>query len=565
MGSGLFVRLWVWLMHARPQTSSRHLQQLKSETLLNLGIASFFVLLIGLAFTRNVNWDEFYFLSHVHAWLDGRLDRPMQTFFVYGFGWLDWVSGNEVDQIFVARLIMVACLGVTCVAIYRVCAKVADGTAAKVAVLAFLASGFVLPYGASFRADPIAASLLMTAAALILTSEMRVTAVVVVAIAGALALLVTVKSVLYLPVFLGALAYRFGSRYVVMRAVGAGVLAVGLAALAYVWHAATMVVPVGSDTASSARDAVATTLLSGSIFPRRHDMVLWTLLSLPALVLVVVGLKGAGAGIHNRYLWTLALPLLSLVVYRNAFPYFFPFVTPPLMVLAALGAYFWRNDRRLAWSVGAMLVLGVAQGAMAFRESNTSQRATLEEVHRLFPTPVAYIDQHSMVATFPKQGFFMSTWGLQNYREAGRPVFADIIARSAPPLLLANREELDTAVRFGDSKPGALLPEDQEILRQSYVHYAGAIWLAGRSLTGTGAEVDLSMPMAGDYRIESLESVQIDGVIHQPGEVVALGRGTHRVLAAKDVEVRLVWSTEGDALAPPDLPEHGLYSRFWRL
>jgi hypothetical protein len=552
-------------MQGRLQASDGHQSGLVSETTLRVGIACFFALLVALAFTRNVNWDEFYFLSHVHAWLDGRLDRPMQTFFVHGFGWLARVAENEVDQIVVARLVMVGCLVVTCLAIYRISAKIADTVAAKVAVLAFLASGFVLPYGASFRADPIAASLLMTAAALILTTEMRMIGILAVAVTSAVALLVTVKSVLYLPVLLGALACRLDQRDVVMRAVGAGILAVVLAAIAYVWHASALVVPPGNDTASNAREAVSTGLFSGQIFPRRNDIVLWVLLSMPALVLVVIGLKRDGPDRRKTHLWAFALPCLSFVVYRNAFPYFFPFIAPPLMVLAAAGAYRWRQDRRLAWAVGALLILGLAQCALALRDGNAAQKATLAEVHRLFPTPVAYIDQHGMVATFPRHGFFMSTWGLQNYRAAGRPVFAEIIAQAAPPLLLANREELSLAVRFGDSKPGALLPQDQRVLQQSYVHYAGVIWLAGRSFIASGTEDTVIVPIAGNYRIESMGAVQIDSVTYQPGDVVALERSTHRVLGTKDTEVRLIWSTDGNALAPPDLPQHGLYSRFWRL
>jgi hypothetical protein len=110
-----------------------------------------------------------------------------------------------------------------------------------------------------------------------------------------------------------------------------------------------LVVPPGNDTASNAREAVSTGLLSGQIFPRRNDIALWVLLSMPALVLVVIGLKRGGPDHRKTHLWAFALPCLSFVVYRNAFPYFFPFIAPPLMVLAAAGAYRWRQDRRLAF------------------------------------------------------------------------------------------------------------------------------------------------------------------------------------------------------------------------
>ena len=131
-----------------------------------------FTVLVAAAWMRSVNWDEFFFLSHVHAHLDGRLDRPMQTGYVHAFGWLAWIPGQEMGQIFAARLVMTARLGITCFSIYRVSDAMAGPRAAGVAVVAFLTSGFVLAHGASFRAEPIAASLLMTATAIVMTTRM---------------------------------------------------------------------------------------------------------------------------------------------------------------------------------------------------------------------------------------------------------------------------------------------------------------------------------------------------------------------------------------------------------
>lgn len=528
-------------------------------------IAGFFLTLIALAFTRNVHWDEFYFLSHVHAWLDGRLDRPMQTFFVHGFGWLERVADDEITQIAAARLVMVGCLAMTSWAIYRIAILMTDGAAARIAVLGFLTSGFVLPFGANFRADPIAASLLMTAVAIMMTSKMRAPAVLLVAALSALALLVTIKAVIYLPVYLGALLYRADERRVAWGIVLSGGLALGLAVLAYLWHASGLAVAPGNDTASNARNAFFTTLLSGALFPRRSDILFWALLSLPSLLLVVEGLRGMSTHKQRIALWAFVLPLLSLVVYRNAFQYFFPFLAPPLLVFAAVGAHRLHGNRRLRLLVAAMLIFGIGQAVLSACEGNLAQRETLREVHRLFPHPVPYIDQHGMVSTFPRQGFFMSTWGLQDYRAAGKPIFADIIASSRPPLLLANRDELAQAVRFGDSRPGAFLPEDQALLHQSYVHYSGAIWLAGQELTGTGEEEVVSMPIVGTYRVESAMPVMIDAVTYGSGDQVSLGGSPHRVVASDGTSVRLIWAEALTSSPPPDLPGSGLYSGFWRL
>jgi len=530
-----------------------------------IAIVGFFATLIALSFTRNVHWDEFYFLSHVHAWLDGRLDRPMQTFFVHGFGWLAQIGDNEITQIVAARLMMVGCLALTSVAIYRVAAAMTDGTAARLAVLGFLTSGFVLPYGASFRADPIAASLLMTAVATMMTSRMSIPAILVVALCSALAILVTIKAAIYLPVYIGAMLYRAQERGVLLRILLAGCLALFLGGLAYVWHVSGLTVAPGNDTATNAEDALVTVMLSGVLFPRSSDILLWVLLSLPSLFLALVALRGNSAQPGRSVLWMLALPLMSLVVYRNAFPYFFPFLIPPILVLTAVGAYRLCDDRRLNFVVVGMLTIGLGQAVSSAREFNFVQRDTLNEVHLLFPDPVPYIDQHGMVSSFPRQGFFMSTWGLQNYRASGQPIFADIISRTSPPLLLANRFELAQAVRFGDTRTGALLPEDQAILRESYTHYAGAIWLAGKDFTGTGRDEVISVPIVGRYRVEASGPVTIDGVFFASGDQLDLGTASHRVNAPDGAQVRLIWAAAAITKPPPDLPEEGLYSGFWRL
>lgn len=535
------------------------------DTVLTALVAACLVLLLPMSFLRNINWDEFYFLSHVHAWLDGRLDRPMQTFFVHGFGWLAQVPGHEFGQIVAGRLVMLAFLMLTCHAIWRMGSHLADPRAAKIAVLAFLCSGFVLPHGTSFRADPIATGLLTTALSILLTSRMRILEILSVALLSALALLVTVKSALYLPAFLGVLVFRRREETMLLRVLIAGGLAIGVAAGLYLWHSAGLSVTEGNETAANLREAAGTTLLSGNLLPRWNEILLWALLSLPALILAGMGLAQARSSRLIILSAAFALPLLCLVVYRNAFPYFFPFISAPLMVTAALGASRLRNAPRLPMLLVAMATLSAGQGLLALSEGNAAQRATLAEVHRLFPEPVPYIDQHGMVAEFPKQGFFMSTWGIESYRKAGKPVFAAIIAEAQPPLLLANRWELARAVADGNSRPGALLPEDQAALKESYVHYAGAIWLAGRDLLGAGAEVSFTVPFPGLYRLFADAPVLIDGTAVAPGSALWLDGSRHALVATAGAQVRLIWATAADGTAPPALPASDLYSGFWRL
>ncbi|MFK7835417.1 MAG: hypothetical protein AB8B60_04290 [Sulfitobacter sp.] len=517
-----------------------------------------------MAFTRNVNWDEFYFLSHVHAHLDGRLDRPLQTFFVHGFGWLPMVSGHEVDQITAARLVMLAFFVGTCVSIHRIAAKLTDVSSADMAVLAFVTAGFAIPHGGSFRADPMAASLLMAALALMMTTRMGLWQSAAVAVLSALALLVTVKSALYLPVFLAALLWRWPERGVVLRCLLAGVSALALAGALFVWHSTGIVAVQGASDNLS--EAARVTLGGSGLLPRLPEVSLWALFSIGGLLLAVAGIVLAPPRRLQIVLVLFAAPLLTVVLYRNAFPYFFPFAVPALMVCVALGAQALKGS--LIWKLGLVLMLagGATQTLRAYAEDNAAQRTTIAEVHRLFPQSVSYIDQNGMMASFERQGFFMSTWGIAVYRAAGKPVFGKLIAEHQPPLLLANRDELYLAMRpeRDSGETLGLLADDAEVLRASYVHHAGVIWLAGQESVLNTGQATMNLPFAGRYRLEAEGPVTVDGTEMSPDEVRRFDGGPLAVTAPEGTKVRLIWNT-APGLAPKQLPETDLYAGFWRL
>ncbi len=523
-------------------------------------------ILVALAWTRNVNWDEFYFLSLVHANLDGRLDRPLQTAFVHAFGWLVHVPGHEMGQIFAARVVMTALFATTVFSIHRISRELTERDAADIAVIAFLTSGFVLAHGTSFRADPIAAAFLMGALTIIMTGRMSAWQIVVVALLSAGGLLVTIKAVLYLPAYLGVLVWRWDDRRVVLRILLAGVIGLAVAAGLYIWHAAGIVSAPSNETAANAQNAFTTTLLNAGLVPRSREAALWALLSIGAVTLALIGLMTPGSTRARLLRLSLVLPLvLSVLFYRNAFPYFFAYITPPFMVIAAVGAARLGKGRALGALVALMLATGIGQAVKALSEGAALQRATLAEVHRLFPDPVPYIDHNAMVASFPREGFFMSTWGLTRYRAAGQPVMADQLERTAPPLLLANRWALHQAMTAPHVQdyPMALLPDDQAVLRAAYVHYSGVIWLAGCEVKlGAGPET-IVLPIPGRYRLESAGPVMIDGQMVTDGmtldistPVVATGAVNH--------SFRLIWNTHG-APRQNALPAGGVYAGFWRL
>jgi 4-amino-4-deoxy-L-arabinose transferase-like glycosyltransferase len=103
----------------------------------------------------NINWDEFFFLSNVHAATRGELTQSLQTFYTRLFAWLPGMSGDEIDQIRVARVLMVALLGFSALLVQRLAARWFPPAAAWTAALAFLAMWPTLKHGGSFRADSL--------------------------------------------------------------------------------------------------------------------------------------------------------------------------------------------------------------------------------------------------------------------------------------------------------------------------------------------------------------------------------------------------------------------------
>ena len=342
--------------------------------------------------------------------------------------------------------------------------------------------------------------------------------------------------------------------------VAAALVACGATFVAlWLWHRAGLAPappPAGGDGGTAA-DALRTTLLDSGLLPRIGQIRLWLLFSIAPLVLILAGASRSLAAA------LFAAPLLSLLVYRNAFPYFFPFITAPAMVAAAVGAGRLRGRAALCGGALALMAASVgAQWVRALPDDQAAQRQLVAAVHRIFPAPVAYIDRNAMMASFPRYGFFMSSWGMAKYRRAGRPVFADLIARHAPPLLIADSPALQRAVlgQSGDG-PYDLLPADAGVLHDSYVQYWGAIFVAGLRLDARPQAQPVTVRIAGRYRIDAALPLRIDDTPHAPGSIVDLAAGSHRVASDTAQRARLVWAAARPA--PPAAPiDRPIYTGF---
>src|SRR5690606_33563033 len=131
------------------------------------------------------------------------------------------------------------------------------------------------------------------------------------------------------------------------------------------------------------------------------------------------------------------------------------------------------------------------------------QHHMLALIHSLFPEPVPYIDHTSMVSSYPKQGIFMSRWGMTDYRRDGTPIMETIIAHKSPHFLLATRPLLDVEKIKPDrseKSPYGLLAADIRSLQSNYLRYWGQLYLPGFRVVGDSA---MMVHIAGRYRVDA--------------------------------------------------------------
>lgn len=509
----------------------------------------------------NVNWDEFLFLAQVFNYQAGRLPSPFQTFHVHLFGWLAALPLGEIDRIIAGRAVMFALQLGTAACVWRIARDLAGPRHAAIAALAWLAGGYALGQGASFRADPLAALLLMASLACLL--ERSWWRAVLAGVLAATALLVTIKSALYLPAFaaVALIGWRRGderrglARDFAIAALVAGLLyAIGMA-----WHEALAGPPqFGNGLKGSAANALGKTVLSQALFPRAAYIVQWAMLGTASAVLILAALGQSVSGaLRQRSLAALVplllvSPLLVLVVYRNAYAYFFPFITAPAapvvaLVVSRIGA------RRIRLALIGLLLIGmVLQFLRLAPREQSAQRAIVAAAQTTFPRPVSYIDRSSMLPSWPKYGPFLSSWGLEVAQAKGTAGYADIIARHAPLMVIANSPAIEKAFDPAMPYDGLRLPPaDEAALRDNYVRHWGPVWVAGKRLSAG----PFTLTIGGRYRLECKgDGVGLDGVRHPCGTVLNLAPGAHTAEGATPATLRWAKARPASAATPPDLP-----------
>lgn len=551
------------------------------EPLLRTGVAAVLLVVLGVqavlrllaCSTRSVHWDEFNFLSIVHAAQRNELSSVFHTFHARIFFWLSDLGLNDVDQIILARYVIwvghVTALGALALVGRRLL-----GWLPSLWALCMMGSAwFVIQHGCSFRYDGLL--LPLYAVSLWLLMQRHRAATPLAAVLGAMAVLISLKAALFSVPLLAFLMFGRGEesrlekwlqvrRYLLW---GGGTLCL-FAALH--WRG------LATDAPESGPGDYSRGMFHFlDPFPRSYELSqtlhadrgVWLFLLLGAVLLLGSSLRTRGVrSTPTALAFLVGTPLLSVTVYRNAWPYFIATVmTVSALWLASVPALLTRTER--SWQrqlvLVAMLAFGVHAGTTAYRWHSANsdnqterQREVIATVKALFPEPTPYIDRCGMIASYPKVGPFMTSFGMDRYRRAGVPVFESILHTRQPSFLLANVSGLDLGAA-GAGPPGGvykLFSEDWQILKANFVHHWGPLWVAGKVAELTPElEHDINVLISGTYTLEANQPVSIDQLapIH-PGESLHLQQGPHTLTAQRAGTIRLrIGARLGRPARPP--------------
>lgn len=543
-----------------------------ASTVLVAGLCLLILLAKALLVSRiNINWDEFFHLSHIYDAFRGEMTGIFQRAYVHAFQWLPGVGADEISEVRAGRIVAWIGLVATALLLVKLASRWTSTAAAWIAPLAFLTASPVLRHGASFRADSWLAPLFLLVLVLVTGKLGGARRILGAGAAFGISLAISVKAILMAPLVLCLLltvdsAQSFAGQNVsprqrfLLAVYFFGVSGIA-AATVLVMHWLTLPSVAPGAIGGFAANAASTTLLDVPLLPRWDYLELTLHTDWVTWLLVFSGFAVAAFRFQRAALCILSLA--PLLFYRNAFPYYYVVMLAPAAVLAAVavGALQKLAERQsstaranwvtIAASLPLALQAAINLDVLRF-EDQDFQQLTVSAVHEIFPEPVPYIDHSGMIASFPKVNFFMSSWGVESYRERGVSFMERAIALHRPPMVLAN----SAVLMPGSPAFENLFELDRQYIERFYVPYWGAIRVAGaEGEVGEADELLLELPFSGRYRVETQRDVFIDGTRFADGDVFATpsGPGVHAVIVrpASEVDghIRMIWS---EANPPPE-------------
>jgi hypothetical protein len=536
----------------------------KEIKLIEFGLITFivvaFCLKFRLIFQISINQDEFGYLSRVYSYTQGNLTGQFQTFHVHFFKWISYFSKNEVTQIIVARLVMYLFFFGTCLVTYLIGRQFINRPGALFAVLCFVSFSYVVVNGASFRSDTISVFLCLFSTYFVISKAQSKILMIIAGIALALSLMVTIKSVFHLLtigiIFLYLLVTTQNRWNVVKQITRFGVaLMVGFF-LFYQFHISKLVPTSFHDPRQFLGNTSSKVIILNKLFPKWRflelsicqNSTIWILILL-GIILVIWFLfheKKEEKTYNRLILFAFLVPVFSLIFYRNAFPYYYVFILSPAIIFCGIVFHNIIEAFRKAGPIFSPVILAALTLIVFFNfvfyylvfssNRNFEQKRLLKAVHEIFPEPVSYIDGCSMVSSFPMVGFFMSSWGMENYLKTNKPIMRDILIKHHPLFVLANVPHLNLSLprtKAVSDTNYSLLEEDWNVLKLNFLHHWGPIYVAGKQFEFSSVtdfqRFEILIP--GKYTFEGEIGVSVDGIFYRPGDIINLNKGEHTITA----------------------------------
>ena len=533
-------------------------------------LAAYGLIYPWLAFTANINWDEFNFLAGVYGLQDNRLDPGLNNFHGVIYAWLTAVPGIETTQIIAGRIGQLMLFAGAMGLLFAIARQFFSALTALIIVFLCVSYTDLLRHAFSFRFDTLCLFFSLLALYLYPFHRGRASAAGAGA-ALAISFLVSVKTVFMLLPLLAIAALQHTpretrrtefKRTALFLLTLAGVFTLLYALRASLTSGTTPTTGETETMLDFLARAGSRMFLEEGLLPRaeylwrgfRENAGHWSLLGAGVIVaLYQLATRTQGSRQHLILLCFL-LPLLSVFFYRNAFPYFYVMVIPPAMLVAGLAIETaLRHSPRLgsrgpALVVAAVLAIGLSGTSMYLllehREGISQQRLVLQAVHEIFPEPVPYIDGYGMVSSFPKVGLWMSTWAMEEYHRQGQPVMESIVREHQPHFILVNHPALPSREsRILPDNPfmASLLPPDTHILATHFIPHWGPIYIAGREfeIDNPGITISFEVLISGEYTLEAAAPAWIDDNLLLPGETIQLGQHSHLLKPGTNKTIRL--------------------------
>lgn len=528
------------------------------------------LLQIYLIWFKSFNWDEFLHYGHVFAARNGTLDAPFQVLHSRILFWVPDITASIVDQMRIARLFMYGCTLVTLTAIYRLALRFTNRENALFATIAYIGAGYVFTQSFSIRADPMATACLMSALYLMTSRVKPLASYLAAGALVGLAAMFTIKSIFYAPCFAG-LAWLVwceseGKRRTLACFAAAALTAAFSFGAIYLWHTSNLA-PVPEQFADTSK------FVAGGrrwIFPEELTALTYVRGQAALGLVFFLGILCAGCAWRSQELSTaqkialvgLAAPLLTLLFYRNTFPYYFVYLLAPVVV--AISASWGLLGRRYG-SYKVLTSLGIAPiilAVMTPRDVLVRQEALIDYLHSEYPQGTGYLAQSSILPDYPRIISHLANGpGMVGYNQRKRPLIAEAFARGELPFILATGPLILSGLE-GVEDPEGFRPEDVAVMRDHYVQQWGPLYREGELIDPSEGKQDITIPRRGMYILDG-NSVTLDGSRIEHGETVLLNAGTHSIECKQDCDRKTVlW--RGDRLPgpPPVVPPGTIYTDF---